>query len=92
MAQLQTSEIFAHGIFFFGPHSQEVDLIPNYDPKFNSIQLELLDDDDDDKIDIEKEKERCARYGLEILNQTDRNSQPDRAEATSFVSGSDSWG
>ena len=69
MAQLQTSERFAHGIFFFGPHSQEViDLIPNYDPKFNSIQMELLDDD---KIDIEKEKERCARYGLEILNQTE---------------------
>ena len=69
MAQLQTSERFAHGLFFFGPTSQEVvDLIPNYDPKFNSIQRELLDDD---KIDIEKEKERCARYGLEVLNQTE---------------------
>lgn len=48
--QLQTLERFAHGMFFFGPHSQEVvDLIPNYDPKFNSIQRELLDDD---KINI----------------------------------------
>lgn len=26
---------------------------------------------EDDKIDSEKEKERCARCGLEILNQTE---------------------
>jgi hypothetical protein len=59
----------AHGTFYFGPHSQEADIDHNYNPSLNSIQMELLDDDE--HIDIEKEKERCARYGLEILNQTE---------------------
>ncbi|KAL3757822.1 hypothetical protein ACHAWU_006130 [Discostella pseudostelligera] len=65
MEELERIEV-AHGTFFFGPHSHQVDIDATYDPSFTSSQLELLDDD---IIDVEKEKERCARYNYQILNE-----------------------
>jgi hypothetical protein len=66
MGQLKQQHV-AHGTFFFGPHSHEVDIESNYRPPMNSIQKELLDDE---IIDVEKEKERCARYNFRIHNET----------------------
>jgi hypothetical protein len=66
MEQLKQQHV-AHGTFFFGPHSHEVDIASNYKPPLNSIQRELLDDE---IIDVEKEKERCARYNFRINNET----------------------
>jgi hypothetical protein len=66
MGQLKQKQV-AHGTFFFGPNSHEVEIVSNYNPPLNSIQKELLDDE---IIDVEKEKERCARYGIEIVNET----------------------
>ena len=66
MEQLKQEQV-AHGMFFFGPHSREVEIVANYDPTLNSIQKELLDDE---IIDVEKEKERCARYDFGLANET----------------------
>ncbi|KAL3811360.1 hypothetical protein ACHAXA_000776 [Cyclostephanos tholiformis] len=66
MGQLKQHHV-AHGTFFFGPHSHEVDIASTYKPELNSIQKELLDDE---IIDVEKEKERCARYNFKINNET----------------------
>jgi hypothetical protein len=66
MEQLKQQHV-AHGAFFFGPHSHEVDIETNYRPPINSIQEELLDDE---IIDVDKEKERCARYNFRINNET----------------------
>ncbi|KAL3807626.1 hypothetical protein ACHAXA_005256 [Cyclostephanos tholiformis] len=60
----------AHGTFFFGPHSQEADIIVSSDhikPSLNDAQKELLDDE---IINVEKERERCARYNLNLVNET----------------------
>jgi len=56
-----------HGTFFFGRHSQEIEIDSNYKPKWNSIQKQMLDDD---TINVEKEKERCERYGYSLSNET----------------------
>ena len=66
MDQLKQEQV-AHGMFFFGPHSREVEIVANYDPTLNSIQKELLDDE---IIDVEKEKKRCARYDFGLANET----------------------
>ena len=55
-----------HGTIFFGPHSHEAHVDPTYEPSFNSIQKEFLDDD---IIDIQKEKERCERYNYQLLDE-----------------------
>jgi len=34
---------------------------------FSPIQKKIIDDDDDESINIEREKERCARYGYDLL-------------------------
>ena len=60
-------ERFDHGTFFFGPNSHEVEFVSSYDPPLNSIQKEFLDDE---IIDVEREKERCARYGYGMVNET----------------------
>ena len=59
----------AHGTFFFGPHSQEANVVPDYpfSSSLNKAQVGLLDDED---IDVEKERERCARYDFRLLNET----------------------
>ncbi len=56
-----------HGTFFFGPHSQEFDIVPHRRPPLESTQERFLDDA---AIDVEKEMERCARYNFEIANET----------------------
>ena len=63
--QLKRIEV-AHGTFFFGPHSHQVEVDHTYDPSFNTNQQEFLNDN---KIDVEKEKARCARYNYQILNE-----------------------
>lgn len=61
-----------HGTFFFAPHSLEADLSPPPDvdsppSALNSAQRELLDDE---YIDVDNERERCARYNFKLLNET----------------------
>ena len=56
----------AHGTFHFGPDSHQVELDPTYQPTFNSVQQELLDDE---IIDVQKEKERCARYNYQLIDE-----------------------
>jgi len=57
----------SHGTFFFGRHSQEIEIDSNYKPQWNSIQKQMLEDD---TINVEKEKERCERYGYSLSNET----------------------
>ena len=68
MSRLESVRL-AHGTFFFGPHSQEAKIIPTYpfSSSLNEAQVGLLGDED---IDVEKERERCARYNFELLNGT----------------------
>ena len=66
IGQLKQQQL-AHGTFFFGPHSHEVDFAAGYKPLLNSIQKEFLNDN---IIQVEKEVERCARYNFKIANQT----------------------
>ncbi|KAL3763057.1 hypothetical protein ACHAWU_007763 [Discostella pseudostelligera] len=56
----------AHGTFYFGLHSHQVQIDPTYEPLLNSMQQELLDDD---VIDVQKEKERCERYNYELVDE-----------------------
>ncbi len=56
----------AHGIFYFGPHSHQVEIDSTYEPVLNSMQQELLDDE---VIDVQKEKERCERYNYELVDE-----------------------
>ena len=70
MGQLEQRQL-PHGTFFFGPHSHEaLDFVARsrYEPSLNDSGLVYLLDDDD--IDIEREKERCARYDFKIANET----------------------
>ena len=69
MGQLEQRQL-AHGTFFFGPHSHEaLDFVARsrHDPPSNDSGLFYLPDDND--IDIEREKERCARYDFKIANE-----------------------
>ena len=56
-----------HGSFFFGPDSHQVQIPESdvVDPSvsWSSLQRDLLDDDSE-IINVEKERERCASYGL----------------------------
>ncbi|KAL7429832.1 hypothetical protein ACHAXH_001372 [Discostella pseudostelligera] len=56
----------AHGTFYFGPHSHQVEIDSTYEPVLNSMQQELLDDE---VIDVQKEKERCERYNYELVDE-----------------------
>jgi len=61
----------SHGTFFFGRHSQEIEIDSSYKPQWNSMQKQMLDDDyENDTIDVEKEKERCERYNYKLSNET----------------------
>ncbi len=73
----------AHGTFFFGTNSHQAD--STYQPLFNSIQEEFLNDD---IIDIPKEKERCARYNYKLLDEA--NPKRRRLFLGSLL-GDDSW-
>lgn len=69
VSQLKNATL-AHGTFYFGPHSQEADIISSSDtnkPTLNNMQREMLDDE---IINVEIEKERCARYNLNLVNET----------------------
>ncbi|KAL7462135.1 hypothetical protein ACHAXS_002528 [Conticribra weissflogii] len=57
-----------HGSFLFGPHSHQVHIKHNYNQSWTEIQKELIDDDDE-IIDIEKEKQRCARYNFKLSDE-----------------------
>lgn len=50
-----------HGTFFYGPHSQEI-LIPDNETIKYTWTEEQKFWIEDEKIDIERERERCARY------------------------------
>ncbi|KAL3780360.1 hypothetical protein ACHAW5_007118 [Stephanodiscus triporus] len=56
----------AHGTFYFAPHSQEVEIVPNHEPSWNAVQRELLDDE---IVDVERERERCARYNFKLADE-----------------------
>jgi hypothetical protein len=57
----------AHGTFFFGPQSHELDVVSSHQPPLNVIQERFHNDA---TIDVEKEVERCARYNFKIANKT----------------------
>ncbi len=59
----------AHGTFFFGPHSMEANVDPDY-PFSSSLSEDQMGLLNDEYIDVEKERERCARYNFELLNET----------------------
>ena len=61
-----------HGTFFFGPHSREADLVaaPDRDPPRPPLNPEQRGMLDDEAIDVDRERERCARYNFELLNET----------------------
>jgi hypothetical protein len=57
----------AHGTFYFGPSSHQMEVDPTYQPSFNSDQQELLNDE---IIDVQNEKKRCARYNYQLVDET----------------------
>jgi len=65
LEQLSQHEL-QHGTFFFGPHSQHVQINSNYEPQWTSIQKEMIHDNYNDTIDFKKEKERCDRYNFDL--------------------------
>ncbi|KAL3777300.1 hypothetical protein ACHAW5_004680 [Stephanodiscus triporus] len=70
MGQLKQHQL-PHGTFFFAPHSYEVlgnesTFSHGHEHLLKSTFSSLLDD----VVDIQKEKERCARYNFNITNET----------------------
>jgi hypothetical protein len=65
-----------HGTFFFEQHplsflnnnmNLDIDENEKESSTISPIQQKIIDDDDDESINIEREKERCARYGYDLL-------------------------